>query len=267
MRVAAPGSLMHEIAVVILNWNNGPATTTCIAHVLRSHYPFVTMFVVDNGSSDGSLEMIRSFLAGSGRRVLESSFNGNQGVLTEDPRRESGGRDVHLVSIDRNLGYGGGNNVGIGLAIRSGAEAIWVINNDTRPEPGALDAIIATAASAPASGMIGSMVLMDDGTDRIQCIGGGRYDWAMARSTAIGEGLTQPAVQDRRMPEPDFIDGSAIFLTREFVLDVGAFEEAYHLYCEEIDLAQRALARGWRWSVARGSIVRHGFRRDDRVRS
>lgn len=259
MRVAAARARLMNVGVVILNWNNGSATTVCIEDVLRLRYPSATTYVVDNGSSDGSLETIRAHLRGTGRPVVESSFDSGKARLIEGPRNEGRGPDVHLVSIDRNLGYGGGNNVGIGLAMRHGADAIWILNNDARPDPDALDAVVAMAEDDPKSGMIGSMVLMDDGTDRVQCVGGSRYDWLTSRSSAIGQGLALDEAQGASFPQPDYIDGCAIFLTRRFLLDVGAFEEAYHLYCEEIDLAERARSLGWRWAVASSSIVRHRF--------
>jgi GT2 family glycosyltransferase len=250
---------MMRVGVIILNWNNGRATTVCIQDVLRLRYPFAVAYVVDNGSSDGSLEAIRAFLQRTGRPIVQSSFDSRSRTLTEGRTSAANGVPVHLIAIDSNLGYGGGNNVGIALALQHGADAVWVLNNDARPEPDSLDALVAIAGEDARHGMVGSLVLADDGTDRVQCVGGSRYDWLASRSRAIGQGSSLESAQTAIHRLPDYIDGCAIFLTRPFILDVGAFEEAYHLYCEEIDLAARARSRGWGWAVARSSIVRHGF--------
>lgn len=258
----APSStLAVRTAIVILNWNNGPATIRCLDAVDQMTRSDVRTYVVDNGSTDGAQALIRQHLARTGRNVIEWTFAARTGCLdrTSDSGPLGTSAEVDFVIIDRNLGYGGGNNVGIALAMNDGADAVWILNNDARPHPEAFNQVLAMAASRPDIGMVGSTILLDDGSDRVQSVGGGRYHWLFGRSQLIGAGATGASVPGSTVPEPDYIDGAAILLTRPMIRDIGAFEEGFHLYCEEIELAERARRRGWRLAVARSAVVHHEF--------
>lgn len=248
-------------AVVILNWQNGPATIRCIDAVRGMSRRDVRTYIIDNGSADGSQDLIRRHLVAIGPTVDEWTFTASTGRLDRTAR--SNGRtapaSVEYVLIDRNQGYGGGNNVGIAMAMNDGADAIWILNNDARPDPHALDEVVAMAATRADVGMVGATILLDDGSDRVQSVGGGRYRWILGRSRLIHHGAARGSVGGAALPEPDYVDGAALLLTRAMIQDVGAFEEGFHLYCEEIDLAERARRRGWTLAVARSAIVRHEF--------
>src|SRR6185503_17494864 len=90
------------LAVVVLNWNRPALTLECLRSLDASTRPLLDILVVDNGSTDGSQSVI-----------------------------EASAPDVTVIQTGANLGYGGGNNVGIREAIRRGADLVWVLNNDT----------------------------------------------------------------------------------------------------------------------------------------
>lgn len=248
-------------AVVILNWQNGPATIRCIEAVQRMTSRDTRTYIIDNGSEDGAQDLIRRHLETTGLTVDEWTFAASTGRLdrTAGSKRRTTPATADYVLIDRNLGYGGGNNVGIAMAMNDGADAIWILNNDARPDPHALDEVVAMAATRANVGMVGATILLDDGSDRVQSVGGGRYRWILGRSRLILRGAARGSVGGAALPEPDYIDGAALLLTRPMIQDVGGFEEGFHLYCEEVDLAERARRRGWTLAVARSAIVHHEF--------
>ncbi len=105
------------IAVITLNWNSAADTLRCLrAMALLRDVPTQVM-VVDNGSEPADLERLRSGIA-------------RWGLAAE------------LVETGRNLGFGGGCNVGMRLAMERGAEFIWLLNNDAVPHPEALQAML-----------------------------------------------------------------------------------------------------------------------------
>jgi len=244
-----------RIGVIVLNWNNGQVTTLCLEALGRLNYP-ASWYIVDNGSSDTSVEVISTWLQAGGKQIAKVRYFGAEARTEWQGAAERGVGDVVLVAVDRNLGYGGGNNVGIGLAMLDGMDAVWVLNNDARPDPSSLDELIAVA-TGDRVGIVGATVLDDDGSDRVQSVGGGRYRWATSRTSLIGHGYPAGDVTEATLDAPDFITGAAMLLKTAMVADVGGFEEGYHLYCEEMDLAERARARGWQMAVAPGAVVRH----------
>jgi len=248
-------------AVVILNWENAPATIRCIDAVQRMTHRDTRTYIIDNGSADGARDLVRRHLETTGLTVDEWTFAASTGRLdrTADAKRGPTPATADYVLNDVNLGYGGGNNVGIAMAMNDGADAIWILNNDARPDPDALDEVVAMAATRADVGMVGSTLLLDDGSDRVQSVGGGRYRWILGRSRLILRGVARGSVGGAALPEPDYIDGAALLLTRRMIQDVGGFEEGFHLYCEEIDLAERARRRGWTLAVARSAVVHHEF--------
>ncbi|SHG20413.1 Glycosyl transferase family 2 [Desulfacinum infernum DSM 9756] len=91
-----------EIAVIVLNWNGKEDTLECLDSLSRVNYPRCRLIVVDNASSDGSVEAIRQAFP-----------------------------EVVILRNSRNLGYAGGNNVGIRYALKIGCEYLCILNNDT----------------------------------------------------------------------------------------------------------------------------------------
>ena len=112
-----------SISIVVLNWNGRDDTLACLESVERISYPNFRVIVVDNGSADNSVAAIRAAF----------------------PK-------VELIETHANLGFSGGNNVGIKRALEHGADYVLLLNNDTVVDPGLLDAFAATAKRLPDAG-------------------------------------------------------------------------------------------------------------------
>ncbi len=210
------------VYVVVLNLNRSrlPDTEACLASLAALAYPRYRIVVVDNGSTDDSPEIVRR----------------------EFP-------DVEVLETGVNLGFGGGSNVGIRHALEQGADAVWLFNNDAVAQPGALTALVETAAANPQAGIVGSAVYRFDSPAELEAWGGGTY------STLLG--ITTSATRPVAASELAFITGASMFLTRAFVEDAGLFDESYFMYMEDADLCHRARQHGWELAVAGSSVVFH----------
>ena len=98
----------RSVWIVVLNWNGLSDTLACVQSLQQLHYPERRIVVVDNGSTDGSIDALRGARSSTG---------------------------FELIETERNLGYAGGNNVGIRHALDNGAEFILVLNNDAVVDP------------------------------------------------------------------------------------------------------------------------------------
>ncbi len=176
-----------------------------------------------------------------------------------------GGAPVRLLCSDRNLGFGGGNNLAIRAALAEPElpDVIHLINPDAVPEPDALHNMLAFLESHPRVGVAGSAVI--DGT-------GALHSSAFRFPSPLGElegrfrlGPVSRLLEPWRVPltpggvarPVDWVSGSSCALTREMLERIGLFDEGFFLYFEETDLCRRARAAGYEvWTVPE-SLVHH----------
>lgn len=210
--------IVKRVAVVVLNWNGWQDTLACLASLQRQDYPNFNVVVVDNGSTDESVEQIK--LAMPSLALLQSGAN---------------------------LGFGGGCNVGIRHALAHGADYVWLINSDSTADPHALSELVRMADQNPALGSVGSVLYEADSVDRIQLWGGGRVNLWSGQSR-----------HQRSCGPLDFISGASVLLRRAALEEVGLFDEsAFFMYWEDTDLAFRLRKAGWPLAVAQNSRVWH----------
>jgi GT2 family glycosyltransferase len=183
--------------------------------------------VVDNGSDAGEIERLRPALP---------------------PNAE-----VTVSSI--NLGYAGGNNLGIAhLREHYDPDYYWILNNDTTVDPGAAAALVDYAEAHPRVGAVGATILYPDGRT-VYCLGGGTVNrWtAFDRLMGAGRNRERPAAA----PHLDYISGASIVLTRNAVAATNGFDPDYFLYSEEADLCFRLKRAGLGLGYAPDAVVFH----------
>ena len=207
-----------RVAIVVLNWNGWQDTLACIASLQALTGPDYRIVLVDNGSTDGSVEHFQQVLS-----------------------------YVELLQTGVNLGFGGGCNVGIRHAMAQRAEFIWLINSDATVDPNALTALVRVANQNPAVGAVGSVLFDSDTVDQIQLWGGGRVGLWLGRSVHC----TAPGYID-------FVSGASVLLRTKALEQVGVFDEAkFFMYWEDTDLGFRLRKSGWKLGVADDSIIWH----------
>jgi GT2 family glycosyltransferase len=268
--VVAPAS----VYAVLVNWNGWAHTIACLDSLFRLRTPGLRVIVCDNGSGDGSVEHIVAWAQGRLELVPEQGPPGActwppvakpipMRVLDAAETAATNARDgieppLTLIRCASNLGYGGGNNVGIRHALaRAHCRAVWLINNDTVVDAGALDALLLRLAG-PGVGMCGSTVLHHAAPGRIQCQGGARFYGVAALSRLIGKDRPAhrplPAARvERRL---DHLYGASMLVSRAFIETAGPMPEHYFLFYEEMDWTLRGGDR-WRLGYAPDSIVYH----------
>ncbi len=163
-----------------------------------------------------------------------------------------------LLPTGGNLGFAGGNNVGLRHAAAWGADYAWLLNNNTIVAPDALAALVRRAGRSPRVGMCGSTIAFYDQPDRLQLAGGrAYYPWiGLARLIAAHTPADAPPTEDVVEAQMAFVSGASCLVAMDFYRDIGGMEERYFLYCEEIDWAWRACGR-WKLGYARDSVVYH----------
>jgi GT2 family glycosyltransferase len=209
-----------RVVVIILNWNGAPDTIRCVRKVQRLGVEGSRCLVVDNGSSDDSVAAIRE-------------------VCPDVPLHETG----------ENLGFAGGCNAGIRVAMEHGADYVWLLNNDAVPASGALDALLAVAEADAGVGAVGSVLRYLQDPLRVQTWGGGwHWPWLGA------------AINWRR-PVPGawvtYLVGASLLLRTRALEEVGLLDAGFFMYREDVDLCVRLRRAGWTLAVAPESTVYH----------
>lgn len=198
---------------VILNTNRRDDTLECLASLQQSTYKNHRIIVLDNHSTDDSVEAIRT------------SFP-----------------SVQIIELTENRGYAGNNNVGIQAALDQRADWVLVLNEDTILAPDCLEKMVALGESDPQIGMVGPMVYHHDEPDVIQSAGG-----FMNRHWEAGHWGKDE--KDRgQFSEPrsvEWLTGCSILVRRAVIEQVGMLDEKFFIYFEETEWCVRARKGGW----------------------
>ncbi len=199
-----------RVSIIILNWNGRRYLKNCLQAVFAQTYRDFEVVLVDNGSSDGSTELVRTHFP-----------------------------DVRLIENTHNRGFAAANN----QAIRATTlEFVATLNNDTRVEPGWLEALVHAMEAAPQVGMCASKMLFADPPHLINSTGIALDRAAIAWDRMGG----QPDTPEDPTPPPVFGACAGAALYRRSMLDhIGLFDEDFFAYLEDVDLAWRAQLAGW----------------------
>jgi GT2 family glycosyltransferase len=201
-------------AVVIPTWNGAHFLAGCLASLAEQTHP-AQVIVVDNGSRDGTAELVRERFP-----------------------------DVEMVSLDSNRGFAGAVNLGIDRALAGGADYVALLNNDAVADAEWLARLIETAEAHPEAGIVTSKLLLEDRV-HIDSTGDFYSSWGWAYPRGRGE----PDRGQYDGPEHREVfcgSGGASLFRARMLREVGAFDEDYFAYLEDQDLGFRAQLMGWR---------------------
>lgn len=229
---ATDSPLVH---VIILNWNGWGDTVDCVASVKQTAYPNLQIVVVDNASTDGSEAQIRAVHP-----------------------------DITVLQSGANRGYAGGNNVGIRHALASGADFVWILNNDTTVAPDSLSQLVRAAADG-GSGIVGSKIYYMAEPQRLW-YAGGRIDWRRGIAYNVGADQVDHGQFDGAT-DSEMASGASMLISRQVFERIGLFDERLFLYFEEADLCCRAHKAGLRIAFAPASRVWHNVSHTTGIRS
>lgn len=217
-----------RLSVVIVNWNSRDDLAQCLDSMRAQTHDDLEIIVVDNGSKDGSVELVRE-------RYPE----------------------LRLLDEGENLGFAEGCNRGIAVAT---GEWVAMLNNDTVAEPRWAEALVAAATAATSDlGMLQSLMLFKQRPDVVNSTGIelDRHGSGVDR----GEGALRA---DAREPAEIFCccAGAAAYrrtMLEQIKLEGGYFDRRHFMYLEDLDLGWRARLAGWSARYVPDSVVFHRY--------
>ncbi len=231
---------MTDIAVIIVNWNAREDLRRCLQSLYAEPKPEAAyeVWVVDNASDDGSAGMVAS----------------------EFPQ-------VRLVVNTVNAGFSKANNQAIA---RTDSRYVFLLNSDAFLHSGALDQLVAYADAHPQAGIVGPKVLNSDGSLQYSC----------RRFPSLGAGFFRNTYLGRLFPHNkfardylmndfdhardiavDWVSGCAMLIRRDLLQKIGGLDERFYMYCEDVDLCQRAWEGGWEVIYTPQAVVTHAIGR------
>lgn len=205
-----------RVEIIVLNWNGGETTLSCLGSLARLDYPAFEVVVVDNGSTDGSVHAI-------GERFPE----------------------VILIENEKNLGFTGGNNVGLSRALAVGLDYALLLNNDTEVAPDLLHLLIEAFEADPVIGIAGPTIYYYNQPDVIWSAGGA-IDWRQGRTRMVGLDEREVGQFGQEPREVDFVTGCALLVKRTVLEKVGLLDERFFAYYEETEWCVRARRAGFK---------------------
>ncbi len=261
--------MSRPVCAVVLNYNGWGDTLECLDSLFACQDPELKVIVCDNGSTDGSLERIRAWARGEHvlTRPVDSPL-ASQPAYARFPiphrlfrRGESElkqwSEPLLIIENNANLGFAGGCNPALRLLMeREDIAYVWLLNNDTAVAPGSPANLARHMETHPRMSLLGSVVLEYDKPGQVQALGGGRLRAWCAAAGALGQGEPWPRLGRAPLPTLDYIAGCAIFLKRETLRQLGAMDEAFFLYYEDVDWSLRARRLG-PLDCCRDSLVYH----------
>lgn len=272
MKAVVPAA---RVAIVLVNWNGWRDSVECLSSIIGSGaVADADVWLVDNRSQDGSVERIEAWCRQPRRdsawRVLPGVRHASDDVPVACRVWPADGEvapllpgvQVNLVQAGANLGFAGGNNVGIAAAGLERYSHFWLLNNDTVMAHDALALLLQRAAAEPYPGMVGSTLIFYGQPERVQALGGGWFDRGAMRMSHIGEftpadEVSASAERVRAVEaQMAYVVGASMLVGSAFIADVGPMCEDYFLYFEELDWALRAGPR-YPLGYAPGSRVFH----------
>lgn len=227
-----------SVAVVIVNWNGRDDTLSCLKSLSVLHTTHdISVYVVDNGSDDGLVE------------ILETSYPW-----------------VYVRALQTNIGFAGGNNVGIQQALEDGLEYIWLLNNDTVVDTDALS--ILDGFQDPAVGACGSKIYFMKGREyhkdryekkdlgKVLWYAGGVIDWQNMYASHRGVDEVDHGQYDE-MEETPYITGCSMIVRSDVVRSIGMLDESYFMYFEDLEYCLRMHTKGFRTVYVPSSVIWH----------
>jgi GT2 family glycosyltransferase len=211
-----------QASVIIPNWNGAAHLPICLDALQRQTCTGFETLVVDNGSTDHSLDLLRERYPA-----------------------------VQVMALSRNRGYAGGCNAGLRAA---SGRLLAILNNDTEVEPSWLSELLLALEQHPEAGMATPKVLLWDDRVRLHTTG----DYVRTNGIPDTRGVWQP--DQGQFDDQIYIFGAsgvAPLYRRTMLEDIGLFDADFQSYCEDVDLSWRAQLAGYRCVYAPRARLYH----------
>lgn len=223
-----------DLSITICSWNTLADTRACLESLdVVRHEGNIEVIVVDNGSADGSPEMIREF-----------GF-------------------VRLIALTENLGFTGGHNRAIAEAR---GRHVMLLNSDTIMHSGSVRGLLQAIAENPTAGIFGAKLLNPDGSLQYSCRRFPNPIAALFRNTPLGklfpnnrftrEYLMQDFAHDQQSAV-DWVSGAALVVTEPCLEKVKGLDPEFFMFCEDVDICWRAKENGFQTLYVPNAVITH----------
>lgn len=227
MSAPARRTATPRVGVVILNWNGYALTQRCLASLQGQRYPELSVYLVDNGSTDDSLARLMA---------------------------EFGSHAIVFLENHANLGFSAGNNPGIRRALDDGCEFVLLLNNDVVCiAPDFIEHPVAAALAEPTIGIVGGKLTLWPDTTRLWSVGG-EVGWMSERFIGLGE---PDRGQYFEPADRTFLSGAMMLVRREVFASIGLLPEAYFFGGEDREFSVRAARAGFRLRYVPRFVAAH----------
>jgi hypothetical protein len=220
---------IHKVIAVTLNWNNYPDTNDCIRSISNSTYPVHKIIVVDNGSTNDSMQK------------LEMMYHDNS--------------IMHFKYNKDNLGFACGINQGIRAAYDAGADYIFIINNDALVNSDCLERLVNVIQETPIIGIVGPRIFYHDHPE-IVWQGGGFFNY-FTGGNVVPEKNKKPYKYTKDSVDSSFLTGCIMLIRREVIDEVGYFDQDIYFYEEDVDFCLRNIRHGFKLRYVPNAVSWH----------
>lgn len=220
---APPGehhSEWPEVAIIVLNWNNYSDTAECLMKIKQLEYPNISVFVVDNGSTDGS-----------GQR-LSRDFEW-----------------CHYVYNDENLGFAAGVNEGIKKSMEDGADHVLLLNNDAYPKNNFLKEMVGTMHQKEKIALVGG--IMYNPSNEVEWAGADVNKYTMTSN------LYNKPINEEDCYSTDWVSGGAMLINGDFLHETGFLDDSFFFGMEDVEISFRARSMDWNVVVEPNAEIYH----------
>lgn len=222
--------MQERVCIVLVNYNGTTDTIECIKSIRNISYLNYKIIVVDNASEKKQCEEL------------------NQFCKTQN--------DVVVIALDENVGFAGGNNVGIKRAIKEDAEYVILLNNDTLVDKNFIEPLVKALKENENVGASVSKIYYESEREKIW-YAGGSFNRKTARIEHIGYGKLDNEFEDNGNKNVTFATGCCLCISRRSIKKIGLLEEKYFLYEEDTDYGLRIINSGYIIKYVANSIIYH----------
>ena len=256
-----------EVVIIIINHNSCDDTNSCLESLLLNNTTGVKIYVVDNSTNSTSSIKIQYWL----NNYKGSSSILNYNIYSEADFLKLTGKDNSLLSliIAENKGFGAANNIVFKNYIRlaEGNTWFWLLNNDTRIPSNFIEKTRKIISDKQLFfkkvGMIGHRLVDYNNPSSVQV----DYGLFNRKTFRTSNHIENPASNNNFLiPDNAYIIGASMFISIEFIKDVGMLCEGNFLYFEEIDITLRGKRKGWSFLYTPTLTIEHkGFNDRNRI--
>lgn len=216
-----------HIVIIMLNYNGAKDTVECIESLQKIDYENHKILIVDNSSTDNSVEVFREKFP-----------------------------ELDLYITEKNLGYTGGINRGFREASKFGPKYMLVLNNDTIVEPNFLTELVNAMETNPDAAAAGGLILAEHDRNTIWFGNGKMIKWR-GLAIHIDKGLPVEKRSIKTITETDFLTGCLILFRTDHLAKAGLEDEDFFMYLDDIEFSARLKKNGFRLLYQPSAVIYH----------